>query len=216
MKKRIISLLLALILGLSLTGTALAVSASTDTNSKETTITGFNGATVSFTDLQGVRNDDKVLVRYTGGLKAGEQYLVLMLSDKAADPTNPDGSKDVIPTANNILYIDQKAADSNGTIEFEVYPKSLSTGVILITGVDASGNPQKLVAAIIKAQYILGDVDDDGAISPTDAALVLRYAASLTVSAFNETAADVDGAAGISATDAALILRVAAGLQDFA
>lgn len=208
MKKRITSLLLALALALSLVGTALAA----DANSKGTTITGCNGATATFA----AGSEDKVVVTYTGGLKAGEQYLVLMLSDKAADPENPDGSKDITPTANNILYIDQKAADSNGAIEFEVYPKSLSTGVILITGVDASGNPQKLVAAIIKAQYILGDVDDDGAISSTDAALVLRYAASLAVSVFNEAAADVDGASGISATDAALILRVAAGLQQFA
>lgn len=202
MKKRITSFFLSLALVLSVTGTALAA----DTNSKGTTVTGLGGAQASF--VQG--SDDEIAVTYSGGLTAGAEYLVLMLSDSTADPSGAY-SETIAPTAGNILYIDQKAAEADGSISFRVYPKSLSTGIILIYGADAG----KLAAAIVKAQFILGDVDGDGGITATDAAQVLRYAAYMEVIGFNEAVADVDGAVGISAGDAAMILRVAAGLESF-
>lgn len=217
MKKRICSLFLAMCLVLSLTGTALA--ANQATNSKATTIKGPDGSEVSFvtiTDSNGKTDDNsKVSVTYKGnGIVAGQQYLVLMVSDSKVELDSDMATYPVAtPTDSNILYIDQKAADATGSITFEVYPKSLTTGIILITGVDKDGNPQKLIAAIVKAQYIIGDADGDGAVSATDAALVLRVAAKLSVTKFVEAAADVDGSSSISATDAALILRIAAKLQ---
>lgn len=202
MKKRITSFFLSLALVLSLTGTALAA----DTNSKGTTVTGLGGAQVSF--VQG--SDDEIAVTYSGGLTAGAEYLVLMLSDSTADPS---GAYDetIAPTAGNILYIDQKAAEADGSISFRVYPKSLSTGIILIYGADAG----KLAAAIVKAQFILGDVDGNGKITSGDAMLLLQYLAfTVGESDINVQAADINSVGGITSGDAMQLLQFLSHARD--
>ena len=50
------------------------------------------------------------------GLTAGSQYLLLMVSGDSA------------PGADNIVYIDQRAADANGTVAFTAYPQALGEG----------------------------------------------------------------------------------------
>ena len=50
------------------------------------------------------------------GLTAGSQYLLLMVSGDGA------------PGADNIVYIDQQAADANGTVAFTAYPQALDKG----------------------------------------------------------------------------------------
>lgn len=50
------------------------------------------------------------------GLTAGSQYLLLMVSGDDA------------PGADNIVYIDQRAADANGTVAFTAYPQALGEG----------------------------------------------------------------------------------------
>lgn len=202
MKKRITSFFLSLALVLSVTGTALAA----DTNSKGTTVTGLGGAQASF--VQG--SDDEIAVTYSGGLTAGAEYLVLMLSDSTADPSGAY-SETIAPTAGNILYIDQKAAEADGSISFRVYPKSLSTGIILIYGADAG----KLAAAIVKAQYVLGDANGDGFVNIYDATTMLQYIVKISPAyeTMNVQAADIDGEPGFNIYDVTALLQCIVGLR---
>ena len=63
-------------------------------------------------------NQESFSVAYTGAT-AGKQYLVLMLAG-ADEKTMPD------PTATNILYVNQTAADSEGKVVFDnVYPTTV-------------------------------------------------------------------------------------------
>ncbi len=65
--------------------------------------------------------------------------------------------------------------------------------------------------------YVLGDVDLDGAITPADARMVLRYAVQLeTPSKIMRIVADVDGDGSVQPADARLVLRCSVGLiSDF-
>jgi len=60
---------------------------------------------------------------------------------------------------------------------------------------------------------LLGDVNDDGEVNPTDALIVLSYAAGLEVPPFPENIGDVNGDGEVNATDALIILSYAAGLE---
>jgi len=63
------------------------------------------------------------------------------------------------------------------------------------------------------ADYIPGDVNDDGRVNSTDAVLVLRHAAgTLGQIELLENAADVNGDEKINSSDAVLILRRAGNL----
>ena len=62
-------------------------------------------------------------------------------------------------------------------------------------------------------EYILGDTDLDGVITPADARSVLRYAVQLeTPSKIMRVVADVDGDGSVEPADARLVLRYAVGL----
>ena len=62
--------------------------------------------------------------------------------------------------------------------------------------------------------YTVGDVDDDGEISVTDALAALRIALGLTEpQGYQSITADVDGDGVITVSDALRILRTAAGLN---
>ena len=61
--------------------------------------------------------------------------------------------------------------------------------------------------------YVLGDIDMDGVITPADARAVLRYAVGLdTPSKLMRIVADVDGDGEVLPADARLVLRYAVGL----
>ena len=85
------------------------------------------------------------------GLKAGSQYLLLMVSGDGA------------PGADNIVYIDQQAADANGTVAFTAYPQALDKGsyrIFLLGGEQTlSSGPAASFQAYVP--YTLGDVNDD-------------------------------------------------------
>lgn len=136
-------------------------------------------------------------------LTAGSQYLLLMVSGEGA------------PGADNIVYIDQRAADANGTVAFTAYPRALGKGSyrIFLLGGDQilSSGPAASFQAYVP--YTLGDVNDDTYINASDALQVLKFAAKLeTPTETQALAANVNRDGYINASDALMILKYAAKL----
>ena len=140
------------------------------------------------------------------GLKAGSQYLLLMVSG--------DGT----PGADNIVYIDQQAADANGTVAFTAYPQALGKGSyrIFLLGGDQTLNSGGLAVSFqAYVPYTLGDVNDDGTIDSADALLVLKHSVHLLdLDAVQQLAANVNKDNTIDSSDALLILRYSVHLID--
>ena len=142
----------------------------------------------------------------TQGLTNGSQYLVLMLKD--------DG-KNTVPTAENLYYINQKAA-ADGKLAFTneggdpIYPMDLVNGTysIYIVGDGKTFDPAKADASFTyEAGYTLGDVNNDGKINALDAILILRAAVDLTnLNDVQEKAADMNGDGRVNALDAIEVL----------
>lgn len=132
---------------------------------------------------------------------AGEQ-LVMLLKDGTA------------PTASNIYYIDQQSS-AGGTCTFTIYPKQLTSGTYRL--MVASKTSETAATIVYDAAYVLGNVDDDESITPTDASLILQFTVNKTVfSATQMLAADVDKDGSITPTDAAGILQFTVGkIKDF-
>lgn len=196
-KMRLIALVLALVMILCIP----AVAAETVEGQKATATIEMAGTSAEFKE-----NGDMITVTVTSdSLKAGSQYVILMV--KSADGEN------YTIDADSILYIDQTAAaasGTNGTVTFDVYPSSMTDGIILIAGAEDG----LLKVAIIDGKYIVGDADKDGKFSISDAIAVLRVIAELDdISGIDQTAADVDGVAGVKIGDAIAMLRVIAELD---
>lgn len=148
----------------------------------------------------------------TQGLTNGSQYLVLMLKDAGENP---------VPTAENIYYINQKAA-ADGKLAFtnaggdSVYPMDLVNGTysIYILGDGKTFDPAKADASFTyEAGYTLGDVDGNGRIQALDALCVLKHVANVEMlNATGKLAADVDNNGKIQALDALTILQFVAGV----
>mgnify|MGYP004688848479 FL=1 len=132
------------------------------------------------------------------GLKAGSQYLLLMVSGDGA------------PGADNIVYIDQQAADANGTVAFTAYPQALGKGsyrIFLLGGEQTlSSGPAASFQAYVP--YTLGDVNDDGTIDSADALeALLFFVESKTPTETERLAADVNKDGTIDSYDALQMLR---------
>ena len=140
------------------------------------------------------------------GLKAGSQYLLLMVSG------------DGVPGADNIVYIDQQAADANGTVAFTAYPQALDKGsyrIFLLGGEQTLSSGGLAVSFQAYVPYTLGDVDNNGKIQAVDALAVLRHVAKIeTLDDTASLAADVDCDGKIKAVDALAILRYVAKIID--
>ena len=133
------------------------------------------------------------------GLTAGSQYLLLMVSGDGA------------PGADNIVYIDQQAADANGTVAFTAYPQALGKGSyrIFLLGGDQTLSSGGLAASFqAYVPYTLGDVNDDGTIDSADALeALLFFVESKTPTETERLAADVNKDGTIDSYDALQMLR---------
>ena len=133
------------------------------------------------------------------GLTAGSQYLLLMVSGDGA------------PGADNIVYIDQQAADANGTVAFTAYPQALDKGsyrIFLLGGEQTLSSGGLAVSFQAYVPYTLGDVNDDGTIDSEDSLWALRYLVKLdTPTDQQRLAADVNRDGTVDSEDALLILR---------
>lgn len=185
MKKRITSIFLTLALVLSLTGTALAAG---------TTVTPVSpsGKTVT----AALSNDGTYIDLTVTGLTSGNQYLVLMVSGIVTDASQ------ATITESTIRYIDQ--ASSDGTVKFKVYPSSMQSSTILLSGSDV---PLTIVATV-EMSYKLGDANNDGNVSMIDATMVAQHSVKLTTLTGNQfLAADVTRDNNVSMIDATKIAQ---------
>lgn len=141
-------------------------------------------------------------------LTENQQYLLLVLKGGA------DGSAPGVPTADNIAYIDQAAAQ-NGSVSFAAYPKELTKGtyhVYLVGGGTAFAQSQ-VASFEYDKKYTLGDVDDDTFIDASDALMILKHSAKLELlTERQQLAANVNNDLYIDASDALLVLKYSAKL----
>lgn len=130
-------------------------------------------------------------------LTENQQYLLMVLKGEG------------VPTAENIAYIDQAAAQ-NGSVSFTAYPSALTKGtyyVYLVGGGTAFADSQ-VASFEYDQKYTLGDVNEDGDIDIKDVAELLNHVVknkTLTGNAF--LAADVEKDGEIDIRDAAKILN---------
>ena len=195
-------LLLALILALLCVG-ALAADDKDTTTIKSTA----DGCTVTPLDVNGEQLTAKAdghfenvaKFQLTYEAKEGEQLVMLLL-----------GGTDAVPTANNIYYIDQKSQSADGTCTFTIYPKQLTSGTYRL--MVASKNSEAAATIVYDAAYVLGDVDNDGAISVNDVTRVLQEIVSPgLLTATQRMAADVNKDTTVNVVDATFILQYIAG-----
>lgn len=146
---------------------------------------------------------DAVRFELTGTGTNGIQYVVFALSGEKA-----------VPTKSNIAYIDQDAA-SNGTISFNLYPGSLSSGTYNVYLAAGGGNGLQKVAAFSYYQaYTLGDVDGDQLININDAMAILNHLVEkdgCILTGSNYLAADINGDSTVNINDAMELLNFLAG-----
>lgn len=120
-------------------------------------------------------------------------------------------SGDGAPGADNIVYIDQQAADANGTVAFTAYPQALDKGsyrIFLLGGEQTLSSGGLAVSFQAYVPYTLGDVNDDGTIDSEDSLWALRYLVKLdTPTDQQRLAADVNRDGTVDSEDALLILR---------
>ena len=213
MKKLLRTLLLAAALTALLCVSALAADSTVSiTDQTGATLTPKTAAGETITEKDG---------KYTGavqfdltatqGLTSDSQYLVLMLKD---------AGENTVPTAENIYYINQKAA-ADGKLAFTnaggdpIYPMDLVNGTysIYIVGADKPFTANAPAASFTyEAGYMLGDVNGDGSVDTSDALLALRiYVGTYSATDVQRNAADVSKDGVIDTTDALLMLRFYVG-----
>lgn len=130
-------------------------------------------------------------------LEDNQQYLLLVLKGEG------------VPTAENIAYIDQAAAQ-NGSVSFTAYPKELTKGTyhVYLVGAGKTFAESKVATFQCDQRYTLGDVTEDGEILVNDAQLILNYLVEkATLTPVQILAADVTHDGEILVNDAQLILN---------
>lgn len=192
-------LLLALILAL------LCVGAMAAGDKDTTTVTPASGSytvtplTESGAEarLENGKYVDVAKFQLTYEAKEGEQLVMLLLNGTT-------------PTKDNIYYIDQQSQSANGTCTFTIYPKQLTSGTYRL--MVASKTSEAAATIVYDAAYVLGDVDNDGAISVNDVTRVLQEIVSPgLLTATQRMAADVNKDTTVNVVDATFILQYIAG-----
>lgn len=147
---------------------------------------------------------EKFTLSFTG---SADQYVVFLLKDGGQ-----------VPTETNVAYIDQAGG---GSVQFTVFPYKLEAGEynVYLSGSNVDYGRVasfKVAESWEEAPYTLGDVDQDGFVSSSDATYVLRSVVGLISLTENQKqAADVDRDGQVSSSDATLILRRVVGLVTF-
>ena len=142
-------------------------------------------------------------------VKAGEQYLVLMVAVNDVTSNKPNYAI----TSDSLVYINQ-AASTAGNVAFStVYPSCVTDSLILLTG--GSLTEPKLLAKV-DAQGILGDVNYDNKVTVGDASDVLgNIVGKVNFDATQTAMADVNHDGKITVGDASDILGYIVGKVTF-
>ena len=218
--------LLALILTLTLALSAAAMATEIKYDEGETNATKSVSAVSLVKDGCKLKFDgDKLKVTYTNSsLKEGDMVIVFLLETKDKDgkitevKTEEAAQTLIVPTAENIKYIDQsvaKATASNDSVTFDIYPQNHTSALVRIISVNAATNKvtDENIAAV-KLNYTLGDVTGEGEVNAVDALRILQYAANVGNPKYEFSApwaaGDVDLNGEISGVDAVRILQYAA------
>ena len=204
MKRMIHSLLAAAVLVSAMTCTAFAGDYTADKNDYKDAYIG----TVTTAD-----NGKSFTVSYEGAIP-GEEYVVLIVKTNAGAKSPYDASDyDNAAKEENIIYINQDTADSNGTIAFkDLIPMTSANAVVLLGGV-FDGQQSPVILGELKLPFIYGDVFSDGAVSLKDAVKLLQYVAKvpgITLSDAEAKAADVFYDGSITLKDAVKLLQYVA------
>lgn len=137
----------------------------------------------------------------------GGMYLILVLSE------------DGVPTADNILYVNQGTA-SDGKVTFDnVYPKEIpeTASFVYMSGTDmAYSKLAKVNPKVAAATGMKGDVNLDGKVDMTDAIRLLRH--TLGIEVITDSTAlvngEVTGNTSLDMQDCIKILRYYLGIID--
>lgn len=202
MKRKFPALMLAALLLISLSMTALAADTPTYGAYNVKAESGYTLMPDGAADGGFYANASTFTLSCPAGT-SGEQTLVLLLAGESS-----------VPTADNLQYIDQQASD--GSISFTLKPKELTAGTSYSVYLSTTSKAVTKVASFQygeKPAYTLGDVNNDGKINSTDALLVLQYAVNtVSLDSAQQMAADVNRDGKINSTDALLILQYAVNI----
>ena len=215
--------LLALILTLTLALSAAAMATEIKYDEGETNATKSVSAVSLVKDGCKLKFDgDKLKVTYTNSsLKEGDMVIVFLLETKDEDgkitevKTEEAAKTLIVPTAENIKYIDQSTAAAtatagNGSVSFSVYPQNYTNAVVRIISVNKDGTLTDVNVAAVKLNYTLGDVDGSGAVTVIDAQRVLQFITHRDETEYAlqvPLAGDVDKSGAITVIDAQKILQ---------
>ena len=142
-------------------------------------------------------------------VKAGEQYLVLMVAVNDVTSDKPNYTI----TSDSLVYINQTASTAGNVAFSTVYPSCVADSVILLTG--GSLTEPKLLAKV-DAQGILGDVNYDNKVTVGDASDVLgNIVGKVNFDATQTAMADVNHDGKITVGDASDILGYIVGKVTF-
>lgn len=116
-------------------------------------------------------------------------------------------STDAMPTADNLVYIDQSES-TEGKVNFLIYPKQLASGTYYIY-LSTSGSAREQIATFKYYQsFVRGDADGSGAIGPNDAVCILQHLVNIKpLTGARLLAADADKSGEIGPNDAVRILQ---------
>ena len=214
--------LLALILTLTLALSAAAMATKIDYGKGETNATKSVSA-VSLVDGCKLKFDgDKLNVTYTDSkLKAGDMVIVFLLETKDKQAITDDTVElSIMPTAENIKYIDQKsvakATAGNGSVSFSVYPQNHTNAVVRIISANSDGTLTDVNVAAVKLIYTLGNVNGDKTINALDSLAVLKYLSDKSSFPLKvPAAADANGDGTINAMDSLAILKYLVDKDNF-
>ena len=227
MKRTIRLLALILTLTLALSAAAMATDINYETGKQNATK---SVSAVSLVDGCELKFDgDKLNVTYTNSaLKEGDMVIVFLLETKDATgklveavKTTEAAAKLIVPTAENIKYIDQsvaKATASNGSVTFDIYPQNHTSALVRLISVNAAGTLTDVNVAAVKLNYTLGDVDGNGKINTVDALKILVYSANGKDPKYAyeapEVAGDANGDGTVNTADALRVLMYAVSNGD--
>lgn len=198
MKRKLSALLLAALLLVSLSMTALAEDTSTCGAYNVKAESGYTLTPDGTADSGFYANASAFTLSCPAGT-SGEQTLVLLLAGDSR-----------VPTADNLQYIDQQASDGS-SISFTLKPKELTAGTSYSVYLSTTSKAVTKVASFQygeKPAYTLGDVDGNGKIEPADALWILQSLVDAkTLDDSQILAADIDKNGKIEPVDALKILQ---------
>lgn len=195
-----------------------AVAAAAEADSGICDVTPANGATLTPKDAQGNNVAAASTIPegatnfYPGAVKVGMSYTTNVQSDAYYLVLVLTGESDT-PVESNVAYVDQ----ATGTVSFDIYPSALKSGETY--RIKLSSNASSGVTTLTDmgtfsyyAAYKLGDVDESGSITASDALAALRISVGDGTWTENQRlAADADKSSAVTASDALLILRASVG-----